>query len=103
MKIKVCGMRDAENIKEVAALEPDYMGFIFYKNSTRYVDELPADVLSKLPATINKVAEFVNEDPGTIRKIIDKFIFDFVLLHGNDSPAFCISLNDDAILIKAFG
>src|SRR3569833_29499 len=103
MKIKVCGMRDAENIKAVAALEPDYMGFIFYKNSPRFVDELPADVLSKLPATINKVAVFVNEDPGTIRKIIEKYDFDFVQLHGNESPAFCKSLKDDAIVIKAFG
>ncbi len=96
-------MRDAENIKAVAALAPDYMGFIFYKNSPRFVDELPAGVLNELPATINKVAVFVNEDIETIREIIDKYDFDFVQLHGNESPAFCKSLKDDAIVIKAFG
>lgn len=103
MKIKVCGLRDEGNIKAVSALNPDYMGFIFYKGSPRFVNELPADVLSELPATVNKVAVFVNEDAGTIRKIIDKYDFDFVQLHGNESPAFCKSLKDDAIIIKAFG
>ncbi|MGN6397986.1 MAG: phosphoribosylanthranilate isomerase [Mucilaginibacter sp.] len=103
MKIKVCGMRDAENIKALAALAPDYMGFIFYKHSPRFADELPMDVLSGLPATINKVAVFVNEDAGTIRKVIGKYDFDFVQLHGNESPAFCKSLKDEAIVIKAFG
>jgi phosphoribosylanthranilate isomerase len=103
MKIKVCGMRDAENIKAVAALAPNYMGFIFYKNSPRFVHELPVGVLSGLPATVNKVAVFVNEDIETIREIIDKYDFDFVQLHGNESPAFCKSLKDEAIVIKAFG
>lgn len=96
-------MRGAENIKAVAALEPDHMGFIFYKNSPRFADELPVDVLSELPATINKVAVFVNEDAGTIRKIVGKYDFDFVQLHGNESPAFCKALRDEAIVIKAFG
>jgi phosphoribosylanthranilate isomerase len=96
-------MRDAENIKAVAALSPDYMGFIFYKDSPRFVDELPMDVLGGLSVTINKVAVFVNEDIETIREIIDKYNFDFVQLHGNESPAFCKRLKDDAIVIKAFG
>lgn len=103
MKIKVCGMRDAENIKAVAALNPDYMGFIFYKDSPRFADELPLDVLDELPVTINKTAVFVNEDAKTISKLIDKYNFDFVQLHGNESPAFCKALKDEAIVIKAFG
>ena len=39
MKIKVCGMKDPQNIKQIACLNPDMMGFIFYEKSDRYVDE----------------------------------------------------------------
>ena len=40
MKLKICGMRDPENIRAVAALGPDYMGFIFYPLSPRYAGDL---------------------------------------------------------------
>jgi len=39
MKIKICGMKFSDNIQEVAALQPDFLGFIFYKKSLRYFDE----------------------------------------------------------------
>ncbi len=39
LKLKICGMRDPENIKEIAALQPDYLGFIFYEDSPRYVSK----------------------------------------------------------------
>jgi len=103
MKIKVCVLKDPENIKAVTALEPDYVGFIFYENSPRFVGDLPAEVLAEIPAGINKVAVFVNQSEEFIRSIIDKYNFDFIQLHGNESPAFCKSLKDAAIVIKAFG
>ena len=41
--IKVCGMREAENIQDVESIEGiDMLGFIFYPKSPRYVYELPA-------------------------------------------------------------
>jgi phosphoribosylanthranilate isomerase len=88
MKIKVCGLRDADNIKAVAALEPDYMGI---------------EILNAIPAHINKTAVFVDESAKTISALIDKYNFDFVQLHGNETPAFCKALRDQAIVIKAFG
>jgi phosphoribosylanthranilate isomerase len=103
MKIKVCGLRDPENIKAVAALQPDYVGFIFYGKTPRFAGDLPVDVLAEIPAGINKVAVFVNETAENIRSVIDKYDFDFIQLHGNETPAFCKSLKDDAIIIKAFG
>lgn len=103
MKIKVCGLRDPENICEVAALNPDYMGFIFYGDSPRFVGDLPLDALESIPAHINKTAVFVNADAKTINNLIDQYDFDFVQLHGAETPAFCKSLRDKAIVIKAFG
>ena len=49
MTIKVCGMRDAENIREVEALGIDMMGFIFWPKSKRYVSEKPEQVHGNQP------------------------------------------------------
>jgi len=103
MKIKVCGLRDAENIKAVAALQPDYMGFIFYDKSPRFVGDLPVEALQGIPPTTNKVAVFVNESLENISKLVEKYDFDFVQLHGNETPDFCKALRNDAIVIRAFG
>jgi phosphoribosylanthranilate isomerase len=103
MKIKVCGLRDPENIQSVAALEPDYLGFIFYNKSLRYVGEISIETLDIKSATIQKTAVFVNEKIENINAVIDKYNFDFIQLHGDESPAFCKSLRDKAIVIKAFG
>ncbi len=103
MKIKVCGLRDPENIKAVSALNPDYMGFIFYGPSPRFVDELDIETLAAIPSVINKTAVFVNESLETINMLVDKYNFDFIQLHGDETPAFCNSLRDKAIVIKALG
>ena len=57
LKIKVCGMRDQENILRIAACNPDYLGFIFYPKSKRYVGE-KIDV-GYLPKQVQKVGVFV--------------------------------------------
>ncbi len=103
MKIKICGLKDPENISAVVALNPDYMGFIFYGDSPRFVGDLSLDALELIPSHINKTVVFVNENANTISSIIDQYDFDFVQLHGNETPAFCKSLRDKAIVIKAFG
>jgi len=103
MKIKVCGLREPDNIKAVAALSPDYMGFIFYDKSPRFAGDLPVEALEDIPFEINKTAVFVNESADNISKLLDKYTFDFIQLHGNEQPAFCNSLREKAIVIKAFG
>ena len=82
MIIKVCGMRDAENIREVEALGIDLMGFIFWPKSSRYVNERPA----YLPTKCKRVGVFVDEDTETIKKLADDYALDFIQLHGHESP-----------------
>ena len=61
--IKVCGMREAQNIRDVESLQRvDMMGFIFYPKSPRYIYELPA----YLPVHARRVGVFVNEDKDVI-------------------------------------
>ena len=103
MKIKVCGLRDPENIKQVVALSPDYVGFIFYDKTPRFVNELPVELLKAIPATITKTAVFVNETAENIETLIAKYNFDAIQLHGNESPAFCALFKGKVKVIKAFG
>jgi phosphoribosylanthranilate isomerase len=98
LKIKVCGMRDATNIAEVAALGVDYLGFIFYPKSKRYFLGLEqiAD-LSLVPKNIQKVGIFVNENPEKILEIIEKYNLDILQLHGQESPEICAFLKNKNI------
>ncbi|HHV03656.1 MAG: phosphoribosylanthranilate isomerase [Bacteroidales bacterium] len=103
MRIKVCGLTSNPNIREVSALKPDYMGFICCKSSPRDVsnsiDILNFDLLSE---GTKKVAVFVNEDAEIIKRIVDKYSFDYVQLHGDESPEFCFQLKAIAGIVKAF-
>jgi len=104
MQIKICGMKFPKNILEVGALQPDYMGFIFYPKSKRFVGEdFSPESLEKLPKSIKKVAVFVNETSEEIIAIQKQFSFDFVQLHGNESVAECEILKENNInVIKVF-
>ena len=104
LKIKVCGMRDPENIRQVAALQPDFMGFIFYEGSKRFVGEdFDPALLSALSSSIQKVGVFVNESTETIEQTVARYSLDLVQLHGRETPGQCRELNEAGIrLIKAF-
>jgi len=97
-------MKFPKNIQEIAALQPDFMGFIFYPKSKRFVgDNFSPKSLEKLPSTIEKVAVFVNEDVNRIIVIQKQFSFDFVQLHGNETVAECEILKENNIkIIKVF-
>jgi phosphoribosylanthranilate isomerase len=103
MKIKVCGLKNPENINEVEALGPDYLGFIFYRQSPRFVADLQAETLTALPKTIHKTGVFVNEDAKEITRLIAAYDFDAIQLHGSESPEFCNLFKVTVSVIKAFG
>ncbi len=103
MKIKVCGLRDAENIKAVAALKPDYIGLIRYARSPRYVDDLEAAELGYLPAEILRTGVFVNERVENIEEVVAKNSLDAIQLHGNESADFAATFKNKVVVLKAFG
>ena len=98
MKWKVCGMREAKNISEVAVLKPDYMGFILWNGSKRHCSK-PKHV----PEGITKVGVFVDATVGEIEDAIENHKLGAVQLHGNESPLLCRELQGKAQFIKAFG
>lgn len=103
MKIKVCGLKIPENIKAVAALNPDYAGFIFYGPSPRFIDDLTLEALNQLPSDITKTAVFVNETKEKIRQLINQYHFEAIQLHGDESPEFCGYFKEKVTVLKAFG
>ena len=88
LKLKICGMKHPENITEVAALQPDYLGFIFYEKTPRFFDaEIP-----DFPKEIKKTGVFVDADVDFILKKVKKHQLQAVQLHGSESPEFCAEL-----------
>ncbi len=97
-------MKYRQNIHEIIDLKPDFMGFIFYQDSERYVGEvLCKDILKAIPETTQKVAVFVNENPENVIKIKQQYGFDYVQLHGDESPSYCSNIFSEGIkIIKAY-
>ena len=105
MNIKVCGMRDEQNIAELCKLPINYIGFIFFAKSSRFVGEEFDTLITKLiPSTIKKVGVFVNASEKYINSKIKAYNLDAIQLHGNESLEFCKSFsNKNVEIIKAFG
>jgi len=89
MKLKVCGMRESANLQSLIALGPDFIGFIFYNKSKRFVSDFPQ---VEIPLYIKKVGVFVNETAENILEIVKNHNLDYVQLHGDETPEFCSKL-----------
>ncbi len=104
MLIKICGMKFPANMHEMATLNMDIMGFIFYNKSPRYVgDHFDKTLLESLPKSMRKAGVFVDEDVMNVLQIVKNYNLDMVQLHGNESAEYCENLKADGIsIIKAF-
>ena len=83
-------MKYQENIEQVAALRPDYLGFIFYENSARNFDS----IIPQLPKHIKKVGVFVDAELDAVIEKIITHNLQAVQLHGDESPEYCIELKN---------
>jgi len=111
--VKVCGMRNPDNIIDLLQLPVDWMGLIFYEKSKRNVPNSAAKgIVAASEGKVKRVGVFVNEDIETIVQKVAKFKLNFVQLHGKESPDYCYDLlaksaktfgcGDDLQIIKAF-
>lgn len=115
LKIKVCGMKDPDNIRQLLRLQPDFMGLIFHPGSPRYVGLEPRNLLeligtleiagpSRAEAAPVLTGIFVDADPGRIRELTARFALGAIQLHGQETPELCrASATGDTKIIKAFG
>jgi phosphoribosylanthranilate isomerase len=97
MKIKICGITNAADCCAAVAVGADYIGFIFYPLSPRYVTAEKASgiirrVNREIPRPYSKVGVFVNESLRVITDIYQRVGLDIVQLHGDESPGYCRQL-----------
>lgn len=93
-------MKETENIKEISALNPDYLGFIFWEKSKR---KMTLATIPELPETTKKVGVFVDASIQEIAAKINQYQLDVIQLHGNESVIFCKNVKKlDVEVIKVF-
>ncbi len=96
-------MREPKNLEQLCSLEPDFVGYIFYPKSKRFVGVRPDPALFKIPPVeILKVGVFVNEEIDRVEQLVEEHELDLVQLHGNETPEYCGMLKGHGIqVIKA--
>jgi phosphoribosylanthranilate isomerase len=101
MLLKVCGMRDSDNIKGLISVAPNYIGFIFYPKSKRYVGD--NFMMPQIPKSIKKVGVFVNETIDSLLQKVHKYELDYVQLHGDESVEYVEQVKINAVnIFKVF-
>lgn len=97
-------MKYGENIREVTGLNPDFLGFIFYPKSPRYmVGTLQPEDIQDIPPHIKKVGVFVDESLQVVLERVAEYGLDVVQLHGSENPGFCKKIKEKGVgVIKVF-
>jgi len=103
MNIKVCGITQLKQLQQLEALNIDFAGLIFYKESPRYVgDKLSKKDIKSADFDLKKVGVFVNPEMIDVLDAIDEYGLDAVQLHGDETPEMCDDLSSEVEVIKAF-
>jgi len=100
LNIKICGMREVDNIREVLTFQPDFLGFILYSKSSRYVNR---DRLEKINAidfgSTEKVGVFVNEEPQKIISVAHRYHFKYIQLHGDETDEVIQTMKEQGLKV----
>jgi len=103
MNIKVCGNKYPENINDIRKTEPDFLGFIFYVGSPRFINDHTREYLRNENIGASKVGVFVNSKVEEIVDIARENKLDYVQLHGDETIEQCAAIKKEGIkVIKAF-
>ncbi len=103
MNIKVCGITQFKQLQQLEALNIDFAGLIFYKDSPRYMgDKITGKQIKDADFDIKKVGVFVDPGYSELLDAIDEYGLDIVQLHGNETPEMCEELSAEVEVIKAF-
>ena len=103
MRVKVCGMTQLDQVKELEEMGVDFAGFIFYPKSPRYAgNQISGEQLKKAKLRIGKVGVFVNTPYDQMMRTVDEYGLDMVQLHGDESPRACEQIANYVTVIKVF-
>lgn len=104
-KIKMCGLRNLEDIEAVNEWKPDYVGFVFAPESRRYVTaEQAAELKDHLDPQIQAVGVFVDEAPERVAALLNEGVIDLAQLHGSEDEEYLVRLRELTLkpVIQAF-
>lgn len=94
-KVKICGLTNLEDARTAVSCGADFLGFIFYKKSPRYIaPEKAALITVSLVPDVFKVGVFVNEKPELVRQVASLCRLDFLQFHGDETPAYLKPFKD---------
>lgn len=97
-RVKICGITNLKDALNAIASGADALGFVFYGPSPRAVTiEQAATIVRQLPPFINVVGLFVNADADFIHAVSSRVGLDLIQFHGDESPEYCESFNQDYI------
>jgi phosphoribosylanthranilate isomerase len=102
VKVKICGITSADDAIAAVELGADLLGFNFYPQSPRYVPfEQAESIIRKIPTSVDTVGVFVNPQPSELKQIVDAGFFNWIQLHGDETPEYCSKLSwTNARIIK---
>ena len=101
IKVKICGITNLNDALDACSLGADALGFVFVKDSPRYINPADAgEIIKKLPAFVTSVGLFVNASIDEVKKSITRSGVDILQFHGDESEEFCLQFNKR--YIKAF-
>ena len=106
IKVKICGLKSASSVQQAIISGADYLGFVFYNKSPRYIDPLGVKYLSDLiPKEIKKVGLFVDVSSHEVEAILTETQLDYLQLHGQETPQLVRELKSrfGIPIIKAIG
>lgn len=99
-KVKICGITTLEDARFVSGALADYLGFIFYDKSPRYIEPSKAGAIINWIEGPEKVGVFVNQPLDDVNDISKQTGIDLVQLHGDEPPGYCTMINFP--VVKAF-
>lgn len=105
MIVKVCGIKQNEDLVLIANSGADYVGFIFYPPSSRYaagtIDPQMLELLERTRPNLKRVGVFVNEDEDNVRRIAEQYHLNTLQFHGEESADYCGQFKNTFTVIKA--
>ena len=102
-RIKVCGLTNATQVRQLNEAGIEFAGFNFYARSPRYAyKSMSSNVIKKIRGKINKVGIFVDAEPDALLKTVDDCGLYLVQLHGSESPRYCEKISNYITVIKVF-
>lgn len=89
MKVKICGLTDVETALYAAEMGADAIGFVFAPSRRRITPQMAKEIIARLPAHVEKVGVFVNEEPEVIEEIAAACGLTMIQLHGEERNETC--------------